>query len=399
MPRVLVVSEASINRPHRRAYDLLARQPGWEVHIVAPRRLPTGSSYKLCEPAPADAGYQLHQLMMALPRVPRFQWFVGLAAVAARIRPDVAFVEWDAGSWPVLQAWLATRPFRCPVVTYTVENIRRNRWTNARVAAARGAVASAAKEATAGVLDALGLRVMSGLASVNEDGIAIYRNDRGWRGPVEFVPLGTDLTLFRPMDMTDLRRELGLEGSFVVGYFGRLIPEKSVHRLVEALPGLGGDVKLLLDVFTNFAPGSYAAELLTSAQRLGVRQRVVTVDVGHEDVPRYMNCCDAVVLPTVTTDRVKEQFGRVLTEAMACEIPVVGSTCGSIPFLIGDAGWVFPEGDFEAMVDTIRALRRNVADREVRRKAGRERVRRLFSVEAQRDALMRIFAQVGCPGC
>src|SRR5258708_39332796 len=53
---------------------------------------------------------------------------------------------------------------------------------------------------------------------------------------------------------------------------------------------------------------------------------------------------DALVLPSLTTPVWKEQFGRVLTEALACEVPVVGSSSGAIPGGIGQAGLIFPEG-------------------------------------------------------
>lgn len=56
---------------------------------------------------------------------------------------------------------------------------------------------------------------------------------------------------------------------------------------------------------------------------------------------------DLLVLPSVNLPRAREQFGRVIIEAMACEVPVVGSTSGNIPHLIGQTGGgaTFREGD------------------------------------------------------
>ncbi len=58
---------------------------------------------------------------------------------------------------------------------------------------------------------------------------------------------------------------------------------------------------------------------------------------------------DVLVLPSRTQPNWKEQFGRVLIEAMSCGVPVIGSTCGEIPQVIGEAGLVFPEGDVAAL--------------------------------------------------
>ena len=56
---------------------------------------------------------------------------------------------------------------------------------------------------------------------------------------------------------------------------------------------------------------------------------------------------DVLVLPSHTTPTWKEQFGRVIVEALWCGVPVVGSDSGEIPWLIEltGGGLVFPEGD------------------------------------------------------
>jgi len=72
------------------------------------------------------------------------------------------------------------------------------------------------------------------------------------------------------------------------------------------------------------------------------------------------------VLPSETQANWKEQFGRVLIEAMACGTPVVGSNSGEIPQLISSSGGglVFPERDASAFAA---ALKRLIADQVLRR--------------------------------
>jgi glycosyltransferase involved in cell wall biosynthesis len=65
---------------------------------------------------------------------------------------------------------------------------------------------------------------------------------------------------------------------------------------------------------------------------------------------------DVLVLPSRTMPTWKEQFGRVLIEAMACGVPVIGSDSGEIPTTIGEAGMVFSEGDADGLAAQIARL-------------------------------------------
>lgn len=390
MPRLLVVSHASVNAPHRRPFDMLAARPAWSVHIAAPSRVPFAGGAKLCDPAPAGARYVLHPLEVRGSGGSRNAWFSGLAALQWRLRPDAIFLEYDPGSLVVLQAWASARPPRPAIVCFTVENIERSRWRDACMSVLRRDLRAALRDVGVGWLEASGRRATSALACINREGMRIFQEARGWTQPVALMPIGTDLELFRPMDSRAVRGELGLNESFVVGYFGRLVPEKGAHVLVEALAQLPGQVRLLLDMFKNFEPGSYAATLLERAEQLGVRERVVTIDVPHSDVPRFMNACDVVVLPSLSSERWKEQFGRVIPEAMACGVPVIGSDSGSIPDLVGDAGLIVPEGSAHGLVEAILRLIREPETRSLLRQRGFRRVRERLSVEHQVRVLERL---------
>ena len=72
----------------------------------------------------------------------------------------------------------------------------------------------------------------------------------------------------------------------------------------------------------------------------------------------YYNCLDAYILPTYTTSNIKEQYGRVLVEAMACRIPVIGSTCGAIPDVLKGypSHLIFNEYSLPDLVDKINKI-------------------------------------------
>jgi glycosyltransferase involved in cell wall biosynthesis len=391
--KVVVVSHASVNAPHRAAYDRLGRIPDFEVHLVAPESLELGDAgSKTCDPAPEGSAYELHPLPSLFEGSGRFVWYRGLGGLLRHLRPDVVFLEQDPGSLAVIGAALSAPGARC--VAFSVENILRNRWLDARRALLGWKPRDLARDLAVASLCSLGAVAAGGLAAISNEAHQVFRDGLGWSKPLRTVPLGTDVERFCHRDASARRAELGLEGDFVVGYFGRLVPEKGVHLLVEALAVLPKNVRLLLDMFANFQPGSYAASLMNRAAELGVRERIVTFDVSHAEVADYMNLCDVVVLPSVTAERWKEQFGRVLPEAMACEVPVVGSRSGNIPDMIGDAGIVVDEGSPDAIAVAILDLMANPVRRRELGMAGRQRVIEHFSIEAQLAEMVSLFDEV-----
>jgi len=78
--------------------------------------------------------------------------------------------------------------------------------------------------------------------------------------------------------------------------------------------------------------------------------------VRHEQAPKELGAFDVLVLPSRTTPGWKEQFGHVLIEAMAMGIPVVGSTSGEIPHVIGRSDLVFQEEDASGLAVILERL-------------------------------------------
>ncbi len=91
-------------------------------------------------------------------------------------------------------------------------------------------------------------------------------------------------------------------------------------------------------------------------------------------MPGFYRQLDVLVLASRSCANWTEQFGRVLIEAMACGVPVAGSSCGEIPNVVGDAGIIFPEGDVNALSQALAALAANRSRRAELSAQGRERV-------------------------
>ncbi|BAY73605.1 group 1 glycosyl transferase [Nostoc linckia NIES-25] len=209
------------------------------------------------------------------------------------------------------------------------------------------------------LLEKYNLNQSHGIISGNQDGAEILRQ-RGYQGPIKVMPqLGVDESLFTPKGQPELAARLGIEKEdFVVGFVGRFVQEKGLLTLLKALVNLKNKPwKLLL-----LGRGELKAELIKIAKENNIEERLILVEsVPHNDVANYINLMSTLVLPSETTYKFKtltsagwkEQFGHVLIEAMACQVPVIGSDSGEIPHVIGDAGLIFPEGDAQALANCL----------------------------------------------
>ena len=190
----------------------------------------------------------------------------------------------------------------------------------------------------------------------NRDAKEILRL-KGYAKDIVVIPqFGVDPKVFLKNDADERRRVFGFSSNhFVIGFLGRFVPEKGLLSLVRALPLIPERGILFL-----IGNGPLYAGILREARRLGVSERVVIAPaVPSGNVPEILNCCDCMVLPSLTRNNWKEQFGRVLVEAMSCEVPVIGSDSGEIPNVIGDAGLIFKEGDHIALAENISLLLNN----------------------------------------
>ena len=129
------------------------------------------------------------------------------------------------------------------------------------------------------------------------------------------------------------------------------------------------------------------------ARELGIAKKVYFDGaVSSQQMPNYLRQMDVLTLCSRTLPNWKEQFGRVLVEAMACEVPVIGSDSGEIPHVIGEAGLIFPEEDVGALrAHLLELMQAEAKCRELGR-LGRRRVLEKytqFQVAAQTTAVYR----------
>jgi len=374
--RVLVVSHAAVVPGYRDKFpgvrDLCE---DLSIMLVTPRRWSEGGGWATAareheeryelRPLPTiGAGYQFGHL------------YRGLRRCLAEWRPDLIHLEEEPPSLVARQVcWLRNRAAPdARLLFFTWENLDQEwrGWRRAVYSHCERVTQRCASAAVAGTSMA-----------------AETLRRRGFGKRIFVLPqVGVDTARFAPRESERLRKDLGLRRP-VVGFLGRLIPEKGFADLVTAFARLAQGTLLIVGA------GPQRESLEDLAARFGVADRVVFAGaVPHYSTSEYLNCLEALVLPSRTIATWAEQFGRVLVEAMACGTPVIGSDSGAIPEVIGDAGLTFPEGDAEALACQLRLLLNDSALQERLARLGRQRVLRRFSKEVITTGLRDIYETV-----
>lgn len=214
------------------------------------------------------------------------------------------------------------------------------------------------------------LRTASGAWFLNAD--AQHRAARrGFLGKSKVIPLGFDpVAANSSFNARSANREAQ---PFTVGYAGRLVSEKGVDLLIEACAQAGVALAVAGEGPMRPAWEQRARDLHLTVNWSG--------PLEDRQVYDFYSTIDALVLPSRTTPSWKEQFGRVLVEAMGAGVPVIGSDSGEIPRVIGDCGIVFPEGDTDRLTDALRGLAASPSECDRLRKAGRDRATTRFTWE------------------
>ncbi|MFQ5409318.1 MAG: glycosyltransferase [Anaerolineales bacterium] len=351
--RVLYAGHTYLVNENQKKLAALARLPDVQIKAIVPHLWREPVLKEVRPHIPAAAAFELHPIRVLFPGNEMRYLYLSRDLHMHAFCPDLIVVENGAGAFAYTQflAYRARYAPRARAVFFTWWNIPYRPRQPFRA------------------FEQFNLRRTDGAIAGNQEAAEILRAN-GYAGPLLVLPqLGVDEHVFAPRDGLETRSRLGLN-SFVIGYAGRLVPEKGLRVLMDALRGFRGNFDLLV-----LGRGPLEAELrawqasLSKGQRLHLRP-----SVPHTEIAAYMNAMDVFVLPSLTTSFWKEQFGHVLIEAMACGVATVGSDSAEVPRVIGDAGCVTPEGD----ADALRATLQNLAARPDRRRElgarGRERV-------------------------
>jgi glycosyltransferase involved in cell wall biosynthesis len=373
--KILVIGHTYTLDINRHKFYELARNPGIELTVVTPKRWGTDFYVMDCEKS-RNGSVRIIPLRCLFTGFESFYFYgFGLLRIIFKLKPDIIHVEQGADAFSYFQAIFFSKLFSrgSRRIFFT--------WVNW----------DAKIKFPLTFFENYNLKRSDYAICGNHDAARILKK-KGFKGPIKVLPqLGVDLKFFKKIDADDLRKSLGIDG-FCVGFLGRFVEEKGLLLLLEACSQIKGKINILL-----VGDGPLKRRLIEEANRLELSSKLIFVPpMMNEYVVPYINCMDVLVLPSFEVSTWKEQFGHVLIEAMACGVPVIGSSSGEIPNVIGDAGLIFKEKDAQDLRDKIEQVMndRNLAGELT--KKGMVRVIKKYTHRKIADETLSIYEELLC---
>jgi glycosyltransferase involved in cell wall biosynthesis len=357
---VLSIAHNAVAASNRARAEALRRLPGVDLTLLTPPWWFEEGRHVMA--APGATWWRVGRTLMT-GNGTRHVYASGLLQAMRELQPDVIDLYEEPFSLVALQAlWLRDRIApRAALVFYSAVNVQRHwRWPYRDIERRVLRSADAAHGPSAEVPEVL--------------------RSRGFADkPLSVIPLGVDVERFAsaepmilPMDAPRPR----------VGFIGRFEPVKGLDVLLDAFARLRTPASLVL-----IGDGS-------QRDRLFGPQVHVLPAMAFEAVPSLLKALDVLVLPSVTILPLhREQFGRVLVEAMAAGVPVIGSSSGAIPEVIGDAGLVVPERDATTLAQAIDAVLSQPGLRQRLVERGRQRAATRFGWPRIAEHTLELFQQ------
>ena len=181
---------------------------------------------------------------------------------------------------------------------------------------------------------------------------------------------GIDTEHFKPRNVENLRKSLGLDNRPTIVCVGRLVHRKGQDRLVEAMPAILKRFPDAALVFVGEGPHRAHLEKLVKVKK--VEKFVQFIGrIQYINLPEYIAIGDIFAMPSRSRffGLEVEGLGIVYLEASACGLPVIGGDSGGAPDAVkhGETGFVVDGNDVEAITHRIIQL---LADKKLRDEMG-----------------------------
>jgi glycosyltransferase involved in cell wall biosynthesis len=356
---VLIISSACIVGVNRTPYKILSSLDNINLTLLIPYRKSEVNTHNGISDI-ENCGFPII-LSEIIGIHPRLEKINNLKKVVDTVKPDVILLEFDVATIMMYETIKFSKKYNSKITFIALENFNRN----FLVETFRAAIQLKLRKTIGAFLTYLLYKYNKNkidlVFCVSDDGLEAMKYLGFNTNKIVKIPLGIDTELFYPFNyekVKELRKKQNLN-KITIAYFGRIIPEKGLDNLIYSLNNIRDiEWELLVDNFNSYK-SEYLNTLKDTIIKYRLQERIRYFDAIHSEMPNFINCADIVVLPSKTNSKFKEQYGRVVAEALCCGKIVLVSNSGALPELIGDVGFIFEKENIKELSEKLKYLIEN----------------------------------------
>ena len=356
--KVLFIYHCGLSQDAKAFYREYVKQ-GVDLAVIVPSKIILNLAYDsgyFYSSKDDESGYKFFPVDLRKPQSygEGFKFF-HLFKTIKKINPDVIHVQDEYSSFYLAQVIICRNILytkKIPIICYAAQNIQYKILPPSFVF---DSLSHFLKRTLRKIIQPMALflnkKYLDGVVGTSTEALEIIKKI-GANMPMRRIFYGVDFEVFYPKERNICREKLGIPKDItLVGNIGRFDQEKGLQNLVKAVSQLDKYYLMLL------GGGAHEPTLQKLIDSLELRKRFFHFNNADRlDLVNYYNALSVFVLPSLTTYDWKEQYGRVLVEAMACGLSIVGSSSGAIAEVLEGypRGLIFKEDDVNDLVEKIK---------------------------------------------
>lgn len=334
--KILFVWHGAVEKSYRQLFYEMSKL-GIELTVITAKRWYETAKWQNFEPIEIDKYYKIYPLRTIFTNHVRAFFYLNLFKIAWIIlkhKPEIVYIKEEPYSTSTFLIILLIKIFssKSKVIIESDENIFKNH------------------PFPFNIFEKINLRLTDTLSLVASDAFEIYEKKKFSKKMFKTRYFISNLQTPSKQTIIENPNNYTLK----VGFAGRIVEEKGIDTVILSLSELAKKGKK--DTIFYIVGGIGDEKYYTYLKELSEENNVNTKFLGSmkaEEMTSFYNSIDVLVLPSRTKPWWKEQFGRVLVEAMACGTPCVGSSSGEIPRVINNPDLIFEEDNYIELANIL----------------------------------------------
>ena len=378
--KLVVISHAQVSKANRYRWEYFAKTyKEWEVHLIVPRYWESYWFKEMnvfCVKPERKDNFFLHPM----PTTSVYNWsryfIIGLGKKLKEIDPDIIYIVHEESILIHHQIYRVKNQ-KSKILFFSMNAEGRKRFSKKMQFLLKYFLFNDIKRNTVAAITHC------------KEGVWSLRS-QGYDKPI-FIQtnIGVHNEAFQQMPdiRKKIRKKIKFEDRFVIGYAGRLIKDKGIDNLLEALKNVNFNNWALLLV----GDGNDKEEFEQIIKENGWEDRVyITGFVEQNEVGKWMNAMDLFFIGS----KIVDSFPLVPVQAQLCKVPVIASNKPSIPTQLEDTAIFFEVDNSKDLAKKLNYCYEHYDDLNEMVEKGYIRSKNLFSAEGISDNFYKILDQV-----